>query len=449
MAERTPLETGLPEGRVRNETGRTCNQLRMFADLVADGSWVDARIDQADPGRSPLPKPGTRSMWVPLGPVVVFGASNFPLAFSVAGGDTASALAAGNPVIVKAHPAHPGTSEIVAEAVAAAVSSCDMPDGVFSLLYGVGNELGATLVAHPAVRAVGFTGSTTGGRALMDIAAARPEPIPVYAEMGSQNPVFLLPKAIATRGDAIAKGLVGSLNLGVGQFCTNPGLVFALAGADTDRLVDDVAKQLQDVPAAAMLTRNIADAYRSGADKVESTGLDTVVAPQPGEAGPGGAHAAPGLFRTDVATFLERPELRHELFGPAAVVCIAESPEQLVAAAARLEGQLTATIHADADEWPGHAELVTELSARVGRLIANGFPTGVEVCSSMVHGGPYPASSAAGSTSVGTRAIYRFCRQLCYQDLPDAALPPELRDENPLGLWRLVDGKVTRDALGS
>lgn len=448
LAERTPQETGLPEARVRGETGRTCHQLRMFADLVAEGSWVDARLDRPDPNRAPAPKPDTRSMWIPLGPIVVFGASNFPLAFSVAGGDTASALAAGNPVIVKAHPAHPATSEIVGEAVLAAATRCGLPDGVFSLLYGAGNDLGATLVAHPGVRAVGFTGSIAGGRALMDIAAARPQPIPVFAEMGSQNPVFLFPKALSHRAEAIATGLAASLTMGVGQFCTNPGLVFALSGPETDRFAATLADKLATVPASPMLTAAIGAAYRRGCDQIRSTAIEATVAPQAHDPGPGGAHVGPGLFRTDVTTFLAREELRHELFGPTTVLCVAASPDELLAAASALDGQLTATVYAEADEWPAATELLATLSQRAGRVIANGFPTGVEVCPSMVHGGPYPASSNPASTSVGTRAIHRFCRQVCYQDLPDAALPAELRNQNPLGLWRQIDGKLTRDAVG-
>jgi NADP-dependent aldehyde dehydrogenase len=424
---RAHQETGLPEPRLRTETGRTCNQLRLFADLVEEGSWVDARIDHGDRARQPLPKPDVRSLLRPVGPVVVFGASNFPLAFSVAGGDTASALAAGCPVIMKAHPAHPGTSELVGLAVSDAVRSCELPEGVFSLLFDSGNEVGTALVKHPLIKAGGFTGSRAGGRALFDVASSRPEPIPFYAEMSSVNPVIILPGALRERSDQIATGLHASVTLGVGQFCTNPGLVLLADNEDSDAFVKKLGQLMAGTAEQTMLTPAIATCYRNGvAARMKHAAVQTV--------------GASALFRTTAADFIAHPELAEELFGPSTLVVTYR--DQLVELIGSLEGQLTATIHGTEEDLRSHPDLIRVLETKAGRLLFNGFPTGVEVGHAMVHGGPYPATSDGRSTSVGTRAIFRFTRQVCFQDFPNAALPAELQEENPLGIWRMVDGQM-------
>lgn len=408
-------ETSLGEPRLKNELGRACNQFRMFAALVEEGSWVDARIDHG--------KVDVRSMLRPLGPVAVFGASNFPLAFSVPGGDTASALAAGCPVIVKAHPAHPKTSNLTASIISEVVAK-----DVFALVEGY--EEGIALVKHPLIKAVAFTGSRRGGRALMDIAAARPEPIPVYAEMGSINPVFILPRALKERGAEIAAGLHASVTLGAGQFCTNPGVVIA---SGTNAFVDDLAKRMESTPAAAMLTSSIADAYRAGVERFSS------VAKRRAFVDRGAA-----LFTTSATTFLDREELMEEVFGPSTLVVETDAHEQLLEIARRLEGQLTATVHAAEGELDEYRDLIEILETRVGRVLFNGFPTGVEVVSAMVHGGPYPATSDGRSTSVGTRAIERFTRAVAWQNAPDPILPDELKESNPLSIRRMVDGRALR-----
>ena len=424
---RANQETGLPEPRLRTETARTCNQLRLFADLVEEGSWVDARIDRGDRNRQPLPKPDVRSMFRPIGPVVVFGASNFPLAFSVAGGDTASALAAGSPVIVKAHPAHPGTSELVGLAVSKAVRDCDLPEGVFSLLFDAGNDVATALVKHPLIKAVGFTGSRRGGRALFDAASSRPQPIPFYAEMSSINPVIILPGALRERSDQLATGLHASVTLGAGQFCTNPGLVLLADNKDSDAFVNKLGELLAGTTEQTMLTPAITTNYRSGvAERRQHAAVRTI-----GES---------ALFKTTAAEFLAHPELAEELFGPSTLVVTYS--DQLIELVNALEGQLTATIHGTEDDLRANAELIRLLETKAGRLVFNGFPTGVEVGHAMVHGGPYPATSDGRSTSVGTRAIYRFARQVCFQDFPSAALPAELQDENPLGIRGMIDGEI-------
>jgi 2,5-dioxopentanoate dehydrogenase len=441
IQERANQETALPPARLQGETARTCGQLRLFAALIEEGWWCDARIDHADPNRKPLPKPDIRSMLAPLGPVVVFSSSNFPFAFSVAGGDTASALAAGCPVIVKPHQGHLGTSELVGMVVQQAARDCEAPDGVFSMLFGPGREVGMALVKHPLVKAVGFTGSRTGGRALMDAAAARHEPIPVYAEMGSINPVFLLPGALEKNADAIATGLQASVTLGVGQFCTNPGLVFVEKGSATQTFLQKLEQTMAATPAGTMLTADLCAAYRSGAEKFAKMPGVRSAASVKATADAGNAKAGAALFVTDGATFLENRSLMDEVFGPSTLVVECESHDQMLAAARLLEGQLTATIHALPDELNASRDLVELLTAKAGRLLLNGFPTGVEVCHAMTHGGPYPATADGRSTSVGTRAIARFARPICYQNFPDAALPEELKESNPLRLWRLVNGK--------
>lgn len=442
LVTRATQETGLPPGRIQNETGRTCGQLRLFAELVEEGSWVDARIDHGDPNRAPLRKPDVRSMLRPLGPVVVFGASNFPLAFSVAGGDTASALAGGNPVIVKAHHAHPGTAELVGLAVREAVQNCGLPEGVFSLIYGSGNEIGTQLVKHRLIKAGGFTGSRSGGLALLNAATTRPEPIPFYAEMSSVNPVFILPGALGANTGTLAAGLQASVTLGVGQFCTNPGLVFLPEEGSTE-LIGKLGESMAQTAAAAMLTAGICAAYRAGVSALAQNSRVTLIVRQevPSEAN----HlAGAALFQTDAVSFLEDGDLWAEVFGPATLLVTYSSQEQLIDIARHLEGQLTATIHGSEAELPGCDELINILETKAGRLLFNGFPTGVEVGQAMVHGGPFPATSDGRSTSVGTRAALRFVRAVCYQDWPDAALPEELKEGNPLKIWRLVDGQTTR-----
>ncbi len=447
LVERVTAETALPEGRVRGERGRTTSQLRLFAEVVREGSWVEARIDRALPDRRPVPKPDLRRMLIPLGPVAVFGASNFPLAFSVAGGDTASALAAGCPVVCKAHPAHPGTSELVAGAVAKAVAATGFHPGTLSLLHAASPERSRELVTHPLTRAVGFTGSLRAGRALFDAAAARPEPIPVYAEMGSVNPVFLLPGALAARAQDVAAGFLQSLTLGVGQFCTNPGLVFGPRGAALDRFVEAVEQQVAQTTAGTMLYEGVRSGYEQGVARWQAThGVRPVATGTEGD-GQTATPARAAVFTTDAATFEAHPHLHEEVFGPAALVVQCGTPEEMEQVARRLPGTLTATLHGTDDDLRAYAGLVRLLEDCAGRLLFNGFPTGVEVCPSMHHGGPYPATTDVRTTSVGTAAIYRFARPVCYQDFPREALPPELWDENPRGIWRLVDGTFTQDAL--
>jgi len=444
LVERAELETALPKGRLQGETARTCGQLRMFAGVVEEGSWVTARIDRADPNRKPAPKPDLRSMLFPLGPVVVFGASNFPLAFSVAGGDTASALAAGNPVIVKAHPAHPGTSEMVGLLVQESVRECGLPEGVFSLLLDSGNQVGIALVKHPLIKAVGFTGSRKAGRALMDVAAARLEPIPVFAEMSSTNPVFILPGALRENCDAISTGLHASFTLGAGQFCTKPGIVFLPEGTGAEIFVSTLKKLVTESKPFHLLTLGIRSAYQSGTDgrkAKKSVKLSAEASAAGDEFG-----VKPILFETDVQSFLQNPELASELFGPETLLIRHSTLAELLEVARNLEGHLTATIHGTEDDLRECGDLVAILETKVGRIIFNGFPTGVEVSHAMVHGGPYPAAWDGRSTSVGSQAIFRFCRPVCYQGFPDAALPDELRNSNPLRIWRMVDGEMTKEA---
>jgi 2,5-dioxopentanoate dehydrogenase len=441
IIQRANLETALPEARLQGEVGRTCNQLRLFAELVEEGSWVDARIDSADPNRKPLPKPSIRSMHKPLGPIAVFGASNFPLAFSVAGGDTASALAAGNPVIVKAHPAHPGTSLLVGHAIREAVKASGLPQGVFSLLFDNGVDVGVQLVKHTAIKAVAFTGSFAGGTALMKLAAARPEPIPCYSEMGSVNPVFVLPGALSNRASAIAGGLQGSFTLGAGQFCTKPGLVLVPQQDGTPAFMKELSDKVSTTPSQTLLTKAIADRYTSAVKGRDATVLAEGAK---AEANPAAATVQASLFVADYKDLVENQDLAQEIFGPTTVVVGYQDRKQLLAVAEQLEGHLTATLQADESELAEYSDLIDILTRKVGRLILNAYPTGVEVCHAQVHGGPFPATSDGRSTSVGTQAIYRFTRLLCYQSFPDAALPDELKSTNPLGIMRLVDGDRTR-----
>ncbi|MFC5068641.1 aldehyde dehydrogenase (NADP(+)) [Flaviflagellibacter deserti] len=446
LISRAMSETALPKGRLNGEGARTTGQLRLFAQMVRGGDWVEARIDTALPDRKPLPRPDLRLRHVGIGPVAVFGASNFPLAFSVAGGDTASALAAGCPVVVKGHPAHPGTSELVGRAIREAVAQSGLPEGVFSLLTGTSNELGGALVADPRIMAVGFTGSRAGGLALMRIAAARPVPIPVYAEMSSINPVFLLPSALDARAETLGRAFVGSLVLGAGQFCTNPGLVIALDGPALDRFIAAARAALGEINAATMLTPGIHQAFgRSVAELEKHSSTELLARGLPGE---GANMCRAALFATDAKTFIGDHALAGEVFGASSIIVRCADEAEMIQAAERLEGQLTATIHIDAGDHALARRLLPLLEERAGRVLANGWPTGVEVGQAMVHGGPFPATSDPRSTSVGTLAIRRFLRPVCYQDLSDDLLPEALKAANPLGLRRLVDGVSGRTDHG-
>lgn len=447
LIERAHAETALPEARLVGERGRTVGQLRMFAKIVREGSWVEASIDRAIPDREPVPRPDLRRMLIPLGPVAVFGASNFPLAFSTAGGDTASALAAGCPVIVKAHRAHPGTSELVGRAVLRAAAATDMPDGVFSLLHGAGRRVGLALVRHPAIQAVGFTGSTSGGRALYDESARRSHPIPVYAEMGSINPVFVLPGALRERGGEIAAGLQQSVTLGVGQFCTNPGLVLGIESESLQSFLGKLGEEVSRTPPGTMLHGGIRESFDRGVDRFLAIDGVEELGRSGGDPDTGRTQVAAVALGTSAEVFATRGELSEEIFGPATLVVRCESGERLLQIARELDGHLTATLHGTDEDLAAHAELIEILRTRVGRLIVNGFPTGVEVCASMQHGGPYPATTDSRSSSVGGAAITRFARPIAYQNVPQFALPLELRDENPRGIWRKVDGEMTREGL--
>jgi len=445
IAERAHLETALPMPRLLGEVGRTTGQLRLFASVIEEGSWVEARIDSALPDRQPLPRPSLRSMLRPLGPVAIFGASNFPLAFSAAGGDTASALAAGCPVIFKAHPAHPGTSELVAEVIVQAIADEGLPEGVFSLLYDAGIEVGAALVRHSQIEAISFTGSLRGGRALMDIAAARPRPIPCFTEMSSGNPIFVLPGSLGNTPEALAAQLFSSFTLGAGQFCTKPGIVFVLESPETDHFVDKLTELAAGAQPYTLLTPGIAHAYaQSSAERAHQA---TLSAESPTNPSAPGCAAQAQLFTANAGEFLSQPSLSEEIFGPTTLVVRCASQADFLQAAEALQGHLTATIAGTEPELAAQPELIRILTRKVGRLLFNGFPTGVEVSHAMVHGGPYPATSDSRFTSVGSQAIFRFARPFCYQSFPDALVPAELQSANPLGILRLVDGVASREAL--
>ncbi|AOK06481.1 2,5-dioxovalerate dehydrogenase [Burkholderia latens] len=441
LVERCVAETGLPRARIEGERGRTVGQLRMFADVVRAGDYVEARIDPAQPARQPAPRPDLRLRHIGVGPVAVFGASNFPLAFSVAGGDTASALAAGCPVIVKAHPAHPGTSELVGSAVQQAVNTCGMPEGTFSLLFDSGLEIGQGLVRDPRIKAVGFTGSRHAGTALVAIANARPEPIPVYAEMSSINPVLLFPNALAARGDAIAQQFVQSLTLGAGQFCTNPGLIFAVDGPALERFTAAAAERLAHAPAATMLTPGIHRAFERSVDAFAQHPEVRTVARTHAPTAANQGHGA--LFSTSADAFRKAKALHEEVFGAASLIVRCPDLNTMLELIESLEGQLTAALHIDEADYAAARAFLPALERRAGRVLVNGFGTGVEVTHAMVHGGPYPSTADGRSTSVGTLAIRRFLRPVCYQDMPDALLPDALKASNPLAINRLLDGKVT------
>jgi len=448
LLERAHGETGLPLARLQGERARTCGQLRLFAFVAKEGSWVDARIDPALPDRQPAPRPDLRRCLIPLGPVVVFGSSNFPLAFSVAGGDTASAFAAGCSVVVKAHRAHPGTSEMVAGAVTRAAASCGLPPGVFSLIHGGGATIGMTMVRHPATTAVGFTGSHTAGRALFDAAVSRPRPIPVFAEMSSLNPVFLLPGALAERGGKITQGLLASFTLGVGQFCTKPGLIFMLKSSATDTFLELLSEAVRSASCGTMLTPGIREAFLANQKIITSASEVRLLGNAQSVPDPAKTQGQPSVAVTTARNFLKTPALGStEAFGPFTLVIVADSPEELRDCAAALEGQLTATVHGAPSDFESAGSLLARLEQLAGRIIINGFPTGVEVCPAMNHGGPYPATTDVRYTSVGTAAMLRFARPVCYQDLPDPLLPPALQNANPLGLLRLVNGQYSSASL--
>jgi alpha-ketoglutaric semialdehyde dehydrogenase len=438
LLERASAETGLALPRLESERGRTTGQLRLFARTIREGSYLGVRIDHGDQNRAPLPKPDLRAMARAVGPVVVFGASNFPLAFSVAGGDTAAALAAGCPVVVKGHPNHPGTSELVGRVVVAAVRELGLPEGTFSLVQGTSHAVGHALVSHAATRAVAFTGSLRGGRALFDLAQRRETPIPVYAEMGSVNPVFVLPVRAAADPVALGAAIAASVLMGVGQFCTNPGVLVLVRDAHSETLLAELARVLGAAPEASMLHAGIRTSYESSLARLARVpGVDVRV--QAAADGPCGARGA--LLTIPARSFLAQHEAREEVFGPSTLAVLCESTDELLDVARGLDGQLTATIHAADEDHALAAELAPLLAERAGRVLFGGFPTGVEVCEAMVHGGPYPATTDSRSTSVGPNSIARFVRPVAYQNFPDDLLPNELRDDGPPGLWRRVDGQ--------
>ena len=448
LIEQASTESGLGKDRLTGERGRTANQLRMFAGLVKDGSFVDARIDTALPDRKPLPRPDLRRMLIPIGPVVVFGASNFPLAFSVAGGDTAAAFAAKNPVVVKGHPAHPGTSELVAAAIVRAVQKSGLPDGTFSMLHAADPDVSMSFVKHPATKAVAFTGSERAGRAIFNAAAQRPDPIPAYVEMGSINPVFILPGALNSSAADIAQGLFGSINLGVGQFCTSPGVIVGRDGDDLQQFRNKLESLFEKGGPGTMLHAGILKGY---VENVEQRGkIQGVVAVRSAEkSDQSKTEALPVLFETEAERWLAEKQLATEIFGPSAVLVRSQSKEELLRIANDLPGTLTATLFGTAEDLNEHRELIAVLENKAGRLIFNGFPTGVEVTHAMHHGGPYPATADAKFTSVGTAAILRFLRPVCFQNFPQESLPFELRDDNPPGIWRTVNGEFTKAGISA
>jgi len=426
-------ESRLTVDRLRGERVRTINQLVMFADLIEEGSWVDARIDTAQPERKPIPKPDLRRMLIPLGPVAVFSASNFPLAFSVAGGDTASAFAAGCPVVVKGHPAHPRTSALVGDAISRAVTDTGMPPAIFNLITDPSIEIGTNLVTHPVIRAVGFTGSTQAGRNLFNLAMARPDPIPVFAEMSSLNPVLIMPGALRERRAEIVKGLTGSVTLGVGQFCTKPGVVLGLRGSDFEEFTSALGDALAKVEAAPMLYPGIEERLKKSLQKT-----------QPYLRISQAAH----LLVAKAKEFRENHLLQEEIFGPATLLVECENEAEVLKTIDSLPGQLTATVHLTPDEEESSRAFLEAFTEKAGRVLLNGYPTGVEVCPSVQHGGPYPATTDSRFTSVGTAAILRFARPVCFQNFAEKLLPAELQNANKLRIWRQINGRLTKDDVG-
>jgi len=435
-------ETALPEGRIRGERARTSGQMRLFASVLARGDFLGARIDTALPDRAPLPRPDLRQAKLGVGPVAVFGASNFPLAFSTAGGDTASALAAGCSIVMKAHTGHMITAEYVAGAITVALEKCGLPGGVFNMLYG--SNIGGVVVRHPEIQAVGFTGSLRGGRAICDMAAARPQPIAVFAEMSSINPMLLLPEALQNRGTEIARQLTDSVVAGCGQFCTNPGMIIGIRSPQFSEFLQQMSENIANSPAQTMLNRGVLSSYQHGLQELSQHSGVTHLAGQPQQ----GTQAFPQLFRAEAELLLNGdPLLQEEVFGPVSVVIEVESHQQLKAALRAVRGQLTITLLAEDNDLVNFADLVPIIEQKAGRLLVNGYPTGVEVCDAMIHGGPYPATSDSRGTSVGTLAIERYLRPVCYQNYPQHLLPAALQDSNPLNIDRLVNGKMTREAL--
>jgi alpha-ketoglutaric semialdehyde dehydrogenase len=444
LIERAMAESGLPQARLQGERGRTTGQLNMFADLVEEGSWVEAAIDNALPDRQPAARPDIRKMLIPVGPVVVFGASNFPLAFSVAGGDTASALAAGCPVIVKAHPAHPGTSALVAEAIKKAAQKHELPEGIFSILYDNGYTIGEALVKHPKTKIVTFTGSFKGGTALLKMAQQRDQPIPVFAEMGSINPVILLPDALESRYNQIAEQYASSITLGAGQFCTNPGLLIAMKSAGLEKFKKALGDALAKINSSTMLTPGICKNYSALSEEMlEEQGVSII--------GKGNLNndkanqAQPKVAMVTASSFLVNPKLKEEVFGPYSLLIEADYEVQLQQVLDDLQGQLTASIVADETDLVKYKSLIQGITNIAGRVMLNNVPTGVEVVQAMQHGGPFPATSDSRFTSVGTGAIKRFVRPVSWQNWSNDLLPDELKNENPLKIWRLVDNKWNKD----
>ena len=438
-------ESGLPEGRAKGERGRTMGQLNAFAALIDEGSWVDATIDTAQPDRQPMPKVDLRKMSMPIGPIVVFGSSNFPLAFSTAGGDTASALAAGCPVVVKSHPMHAGTGELVSTAILKAVEKTGMPNGVFSNLNSSGIEVGQQLVMHPKIKGVGFTGSIKGGSAIYRLANQRDEPIPVFAEMGSINPVVALPSSLTEKGEEWAKSYAGSIMLGAGQFCTNPGLILGLKSSELDNFTKTLGEEIEKLEPICMLHPNIHNNFETGKKELSSQGGVRVVAEYDTEVAPN--HAQQKILSVNGSEFLENTKLHTEVFGPFSVVVCCDNAEELARIIEKLEGQLTGTVLGNAEDIATFKNVVNALQSRVGRIIYNGVPTGVEVCASMHHGGPFPASTDSRFTSVGTDAIKRWVRPVAFQNWPEEGLPDALKSDNPLGITRIVDGAYTNSKI--
>ncbi|WP_163323291.1 aldehyde dehydrogenase (NADP(+)) [Draconibacterium mangrovi] len=445
LVETVMAESNLPEARVRGERGRTVGQLNKFADLIDEGSWCEATIDVGDPEREPLPKPDIRKKLVPLGPVVVFGAGNFPLAFSVAGGDTASALAGGNPVVVKGHPAHPKTGALVAAAINKAAEKCELPAGTFGFIDDASYESGQWLVKHPVTKAVGFTGSYQGGMALVKLTADREEPIPVFAEMGSINPVVVMEEALVKDHARIASKLVASVNLGAGQFCTNPGLLITTKTEGYEAFVEELAKEVAATKGAQMFSTSVLRNYELNKDKMFSHTEVKLLGTGIGEEETG--NVPPALATVAGADFIKNPHLHEEVFGPFSLLVVCESKAELLDVVNGLKGQLTATVHATESELPNNQEILDALLEKCGRLLLNGVPTGVEVCAAMQHGGPFPAASDSRFTSVGVSAIKRFVRPVAYQDFPDSLLPAELQNSNPMNIWRVVNDTWTNAAV--
>ena len=442
LIQRAMQESGLPEGRFKGERGRTVNQLRMFANVVEEGSWVEPIIDEALPDRKPMPRVDIRTMLQPLGPVVVFGASNFPLAFSAAGGDTASALAAGCPVIVKAHPSHPGANALVSEAIANAAEKCNLPGGIYSTLYDNGHSIGSALVQHPDITAVGFTGSEAGGKALMDLAASRKHPIPVYAEMGSTNPVFILPEKLENETDSLPSAICKSVTMGVGQFCTNPGLLVVVKDQNLEPFTQNLEKAFEGLSSYTMLSEGIYNNFISKREHALNTeGVQSIQTIDPE---PNTLKAPPAIAKVTYNDFRKNPNLHEEIFGPYTMMIICNDKSEMLSVAKNIQGQLTSTLIGTEDDLKANVDLINIIKDKVGRLVFNGFPTGVEVGNAMHHGGPFPSSSNSRYTSVGTGAIKRFARPMAWQNCPESLLPDALRNGNPLNIWRKVNGEMTK-----